>query len=274
LDLLFLIPSETYLAHEALLAKLKPGDVKRLGENNYLVREVKRKPASLFGSISLSDLSTSMETRANTTGSSTLPVSPWDLDDDCTQQRTGTHSWPQTPMLRGKIRRSLNHAFNKHREIFAPFFAAVDKEQYQDYLSFVPVEMNFQSILERLESSFYASSGQLKKDIQTVVRNAHLYNPEGSDILLFADQFLMLLGVVGQFEEEPERGKTGRWKNNLIASMDEEPKSTRTGDHIRETSPVQLRRRLRMEAQAPEQRHGESSDEDMLTFARRKRIKD
>jgi len=68
------------------------------------------------------------------------------------------------------------------------FYYEVDKKVFNDYLTFVPFEMNMEKIKKRLENGFYRHKEAIINDINLIETNCARYNQSGTEIIDWAKE--------------------------------------------------------------------------------------
>jgi len=88
------------------------------------------------------------------------------------------------------------------------FVEPVDSEIFKDYSSIVPVQMDLQTIKQRLENDYYRQLQAVEFDAKLIYRNCIEYNLPGSDILISAETLLhRMQGLINGLLHPQGRGK-------------------------------------------------------------------
>lgn len=73
------------------------------------------------------------------------------------------------------------------------FYKEVNKRRHDDYLNFVPIEMNLQKIIFKLENDFYQTKEHLLHDFRLIESNCKLYNTLNSPISKLSEELVAIL---------------------------------------------------------------------------------
>lgn len=80
--------------------------------------------------------------------------------------------------------------FLEGEEGYEIFFSSVNKRHFRDYLNYVPLEMNLNKILLRIQNKFYMSMKQLKADIELIDHNCKRFNQLNSELCQLSEKFV------------------------------------------------------------------------------------
>ena len=256
LDLLFLIPETIYRKFAAFSSRLKIGEIREFNSVKHIIKNTVKNNGSLYNSIELIDVDSNLETRLNYHENVPLLVSPWDLDsvNDNLTENTGDRSRQASDRLNAqRIKRSINQICGKFKDRFKYFLEEVDKDEYTDYLCYVPVECNVSFILKRLENGMYTSVSQIIRDFELIYSNACLYNSPENEVAIYAAELLVEV-------------KT--------AMKDEERAFVKDEKGMVEEMRIGVRRRkLNLIEKNEEDEEEEEQEEEILAFERLKKVK-
>lgn len=188
LDLLFLIPKGLYKFCESQMKKIDATSLVTFDSKTCIIKKLSKDKQTLANAFELVDLNGKMDSRFKKDTDSTLKAHPW-LVQECRQE----FIQPKPEIDFKLIKSTILKITKRNLRSFEYFYSEVPKDEYGAYPSYVPIEMNLEKILERLENSFYTSIEQLAKDIQQIEENANLFNQSDSEICEMAHDAVQIL---------------------------------------------------------------------------------